>query len=84
MPSLQGQSGQRRGINWRGIVVTLLVQVLVLVALSVAAVSYVNWSSQAAVAEFVGAVKPSVSDQSRRFSSPLHPVKGRMSCARRA
>ena len=84
MPSSQGQSGQSRGINWRAIVATLLVQVLVLTALSVAAVTYVNWSSQAALAEFVGAVKPSISDHLRRFSSPIQPVKGRMSCARRA
>jgi hypothetical protein len=84
MPSLERQSGQSRGINWRGIIATLLVQVLVLVILSVAAVYYVNWSSEAALAEFVGALKPSVSDHSRRFSSPIQPVKGRTSCARRA
>ena len=80
MPSLDGQSGQNRGINWSGIVATLLVQVLVLVALSVAAVYYVNWSSEAALAEFLGALKPSVSDHSRQ----IHPVKGRTPCARRA
>jgi hypothetical protein len=84
MPSLEGQSGQRRGINWRGIITTLLVQILVLVALSVAAVYYVNWSSEAALAEFVGALKPSVSDHARQFPSPIQPVKGRTSCARRA
>jgi hypothetical protein len=84
MPSLDGQSGQNRGINWSGIVATLLVQVLVLVALSVAAVYYVNWSSEAALAEFLGAVKPSVSDHSRQFSRPVHPVKGRTPCARGA
>ena len=84
MPSSEGQSGQSRGINWRGIVATLLVQVIVLIALSVAAVAYVNWSSEAALAEFVGALKPSVSGHSRRFSSPIQPVKGRTSCARRA
>jgi flagellar basal body-associated protein FliL len=84
MPSSEGQSGQSRGSNWRGILATLLVQVLVLAAVSVAAIYYVNWSSQAALAEFAGAVKPSVSDHWRRFSSPIQPVKGRMSCARRA
>ncbi len=84
MPSSEGQSGQSRGSAWRGIVATLLVQVLVLAAVSVAAVYYVNWSSQAALAEFVGAVKPSVSDHAHRFSSPIQPVKGLTSCARRA
>jgi hypothetical protein len=84
MPSSEGQSGQSRGINWRGILVTLLVQVLVLIAVSVAAVAYVNWSSQAALAEFFGAPKPLVSDHSRRLSSPIQSVKGRTSCARRA
>jgi len=83
MPSSEGQSGGSRGINWPGILATLLVQVLVLIALSVAAVTYVNWSSEAALAEFVGALKPSVSDLSRRFSSPIRPVKGR-TCTRRA
>lgn len=83
MSSPKGQNGQSRGSNWRGIVATLLVQVLVLTAVSVAAVYYVNWSSQAALAEF-GAVKPSVSDHARRFSSPIQTVKGLMSCARRA
>jgi hypothetical protein len=84
MPSSEGQSGQSRGINWRGVLATLLVQVLVLIAVSVAAVVYVNWSSQAALAEFVDALKPSVSDHSRRLSSPIQSVKGRTSCARRA
>jgi hypothetical protein len=84
MPSSEGQSGQSRGINWRGILATLLVQVLVLIAVSGAAVAYVNWSSQAALAEFVGALKPSVSDHLHRFSSPIQSVKGRTSCARRA
>jgi hypothetical protein len=83
MPSSEGQSGGSRGINWPGILATLLVQVLVLIALSVAAVTYVNWSSEAALAEFVGALKPSVSDHLRRFSSPIRPVKGR-TCTRRA
>ena len=84
MPSLDKQSGQNRRINWPGIVGTLLAQVLVLVALSVAAVYYVNWSSEAALAEFLGASKPSVSDHSRQFSSPIKPFKGRTSCARGA
>jgi hypothetical protein len=84
MSSSKGQNAQSRGSNWRGIVATLLVQVLVLAAVSAAAVYYVNWSSQAALAEFAGAVKPSVSDHARRFSSPIQPVKGQISCARRA
>jgi len=84
MPTLERQSGRGRGINWRAIVATLLVQVLVLIALSVAAAAYVNWSSEAARAEFVGVLKPSMSDHAHRFSSPLQPVKGRTSCVRRA
>jgi hypothetical protein len=84
MPTLERQSERGRGINWRAIVATLLVQVLVLIALSVAAVAYVNWSSEAALAEFVGVFRPLTSDQARRFSSPLQPVKGRTSCVRRA
>jgi hypothetical protein len=84
MPTLERQSGRSRGIKWQAIIATLLVQVLVLIALSVAAVAYVNWSSEAALAEFVGVLRPLMSDQARRFSSPLQPVKGRTSCVRRA
>jgi hypothetical protein len=84
MPTLERQSERGRGINRRAIVATSLVQVLVLIALSVAAVAYVNWSSEAALAEFVGVFRPLTSDQARRFSSPLQPVKGRTSCVRRA
>jgi hypothetical protein len=84
MPTLERQSGWGRAVNWQAIVATLLVQVLVLIALSVAAAAYVNWSSEAALAEFVDVLKPLTSDQARRFSSPLQPVKGRTSCVRRA
>jgi hypothetical protein len=84
MPTLERQSGRDRAVNWRAIVATFLVQVLVLIALSVAAAAYVNWSSEAARAEFVGVLKPLMSDHAHRFSSPVQPVKGRTSCVRRA
>lgn len=55
MPSSGKPSPQNRGIDWLAIVRTLLLQVLVLLALSVAFIRYVNWSSDVAFAEFSAA-----------------------------
>ena len=48
-------------------------------ALSVAAIVYLNWSSKAAVTEFMATGKPSVSEPSRlpQSSVPLQQVKSR-------
>ena len=42
-------------IHWRGIGTTVVVELLTLLALAFAVVSYVEWSSNAAVAEFMSA-----------------------------
>ena len=55
MPSLRNNSPEKRGIDRLGILRTLLIQVLVLLALSAAFIRYVNWSSDAAWAEFSAA-----------------------------
>jgi hypothetical protein len=72
-------------IRWRGIATTVVVEVLILLALAFAVVRYVEWSSDAALAEFTSAAKPSASDpkHSGEFSSPIQSLKGRASCDRK-
>jgi hypothetical protein len=72
-------------IHWRGIGTTVVVELLVLLALAFAVVRYVEWSSDAAQAEFMSATKPSASDpnQSGEFSTASQPLKGRTGCPRK-
>jgi hypothetical protein len=78
VPSPAHQSPACHRSFWPAIVRTLLVEVLVLLALSGAIVVYLNWSSEAAWAEFKAANKPSAPNAS------LHAVKGHMPCHRSA
>jgi hypothetical protein len=84
MPSLDKQS--QHGFDWQGIVRTLLVEILVLLALAGAFVGYLNWSSEVNVTEFMAASKTSVVDSNHRpqFSIPVQAVKGRTSCDRKS
>jgi hypothetical protein len=68
---------------WSGIRGILAIQLAVLFALSVAALVYLDWSSNAATAEFMAAGKPSVSEPSPQ-PGPLQQVKRRTACPRRA
>jgi hypothetical protein len=72
-------------IHWRGIGTTVVVELLVLLALAFAVVRYVEWSSDAAQAEFMSATKPSASDpnHSGEFSTATQPLKGRTGCPRK-
>ena len=72
-------------IHWRGIGDTVVVELLVLLALAFAVVRYVEWSSDAAQAEFMSATKPSASDpnHSGEFSIATQPLKGRTGCPRK-
>jgi hypothetical protein len=74
-----------RGIRWQGIAVTAVVELLVLAALAFAVVRYVEWSSDAAVAEFMSATKQSASDpnHSGEFSTPIQSLNGRTGCDRK-
>jgi hypothetical protein len=74
------------GISWSGIGQTLLVEILVLLALSFALVRYLEWSSDANHAEFMSATKSSVSDpnQPGEFSTPIQALKVRAGCDRKA
>jgi hypothetical protein len=55
MPSFNSQCQSTRGISWSGIIGTLLVQILVLLALGFAVVRYLKWSSDVNQAEFMSA-----------------------------
>ena len=76
MPLFNSQHQNDRGIRWRGIAATAVVELLVLLALAFAAVRYVEWSSDAAVAEFMSATKSSASDpnHSGEFSTPMQSL----------
>jgi len=53
MPLFNSQHQDHRGIRWRGIAATAMVELLVLSALAFAVVRYVEWSSAANQAEFM-------------------------------
>jgi len=86
MPSPDNPDRSKPEIGWLGIVETLLLQVLVLVALSAAVVRYVSWSSDVARAEFTAAGKPALSGptQQPQPSAPVEIVKGQKVCPRKA
>jgi hypothetical protein len=72
-------------IHWRKIGTTVVVELFVLLALAFAVVRYVEWSSDAAQAEFMSATKPSASDpnHSGEFSTATQSLKGRAGCPRK-
>lgn len=76
----------KREIFWLGIIKTLLVQVVVLIALAGAVVWYLNWSSDAAWNEFINASKPPVSGANHHSQSSgrVHTASGKTACAWRA
>ena len=84
MPSTGNQSKMNRNFDRLGIVRILLMQVLVLLALAGAVVWYVNWSSDIAWKEFIGADKPLVSGPNPHPQPSVQTVKGKAACARRA
>ena len=63
---------------WPSIVRIIVLEILVLLALAVAIVVYLNWSSEAAFAEFLASSKMPAA------SSSLHAVKGHARCDRSA
>ena len=86
MPSPDNQNRSKPDVDWPGIVRTVLIQVLVLLALSAAVIRYVNWSSDAARAEFTAAGKPALSGptQQPQPAAPVEIVKGQKVCPRKA
>jgi hypothetical protein len=79
------QTPENRRIDWLGILRVLLVQVLVLLALSAVFIRYLDWSSERTLEEFSRAGIPSApAAKSQPLSStPVQDVKGRAKCARR-
>ena len=82
MPLFNSQQQHDRGIRWFGTAATVAAELLVLLALAFAAVRYVEWSSDAAQAEFMRSTKPPVSDpnHSGELPSSTQPLKGRTAC----
>ena len=78
VPSPANNSAASRERFWPSIARILLIEVLVLVALSGAVVGYLNWSSEAAWTEFMA-----TSAQSAQAPS-LHAVKSQTACDRKA
>ena len=69
-------------IHWREIGTTAVVELLTLLALALAVVSYVEWSSNAAVAKFMSATELSATDPNHSNDSPAQSqsLKGRTGC----
>ena len=77
--SANNSTARRRGF-WPSIVWILLVEIFVLLVLSGAIVAYLNWSSDAAWAEFVAASKLPAPGP----TTPIQAVKGQAHCTRKA
>jgi hypothetical protein len=85
MPLFKSQQQHDRGIRWFGTAATMAAELLVLFALAFAVVRYVEWSSDAAQAEFIRSTKSLVPDpnHSGEESSSIQPLKGRTACPRK-
>jgi hypothetical protein len=77
------ETPETRRIDWLGIFRILLVQVLVLLALSVAFIRYLDWSSEQALEEFSRAIKSS-EPVTTQPATPVRTVKDKMPCAPKA
>ena len=86
MPSFHHPSRNNNGNYWTGIAGILAIQIAVLFAVAVAVIAYLNWSSNAALADFIAMDKPLVSEPSHlpQFSVPVQQVKSKSTCAKRA
>jgi hypothetical protein len=74
MPSFSTQFG------WRKTGTTVAVELLTVVSLGFAVVGYVEWSSDAAVADFMRAASASDLDHSNVSSAPVQSRNGRTGC----
>jgi hypothetical protein len=85
MPSPDKAVQKKRGVDWPGIIGILAIQLAVLLALSGAVIFYLDWSSNAALAEFMAATKSSASGSNHPSQPPsaIQPVKGKTTCTRR-
>jgi hypothetical protein len=84
MPSLDQDSRHSNGTYWSGIAGILAIHLAVLFAVAIAALAYLNWSSNAALADFMAKDKPSASapSQLQQSSVPVQQVKSKTACAK--
>jgi hypothetical protein len=76
--SLDNQNPDHHRIDWPGIVRTLGIQMVVLLALAGAVVFYLNWSSEMAWSEFQAASKAGAFDPpTGSIPAPMQTVKAR-------
>jgi hypothetical protein len=66
--------------QWRGTGTTVAVELLTVVALGFGVVTYVEWSSNAAVADFMRAASATDLDHSNAASTPVQAPIGRTGC----
>jgi hypothetical protein len=57
LPTSKPPDPEETGIDWLAIKKIIVIQVIVLLVMSSAAIAYLNWSSSVAEAEFAGAMK---------------------------
>ena len=84
MLSSDPASQNNRGARRPRVAAILLLQLAVLLALSAAAIFYVNWSSGVAQAEFMRALEPSRTVQPAQAPAPVQSVKAKAACPRKA
>jgi hypothetical protein len=85
MTIINSQQQNDRAMRWWGTAATVVVELLVLLALGVAVVRYLEWSSAVNQAEFMSATEPSasVANHSGEFSTPVQALKVRADCDRK-
>jgi hypothetical protein len=80
MPLFNSQQHTDRSTGWLGIAAIVVVEVLVLLALAFAVARYVDWSSEAAQAEFMSAPRSATSDLKSGERSSNQPIKPQAAC----
>lgn len=85
MPSPDKATQTKPRIDWPAIVGILAIQLAVLLALSCAVIFYLDWSSDAALAEFMVTTKSPASGLNHPWQPPtaIQPVKGKTTCSRK-
>jgi hypothetical protein len=83
MPLFKSQQQSDRSSGWLGIAAIVVIEILVLLALAFAVVRYVEWSSEAAQAEFMRAPNSTASDLNSSERSSIQPMKAQAACPRK-
>jgi hypothetical protein len=85
VPSQDNLGLENSGIDWPAVARTLLLQVVFLLGLACALIGYVDWSSDRAVAEFIGTGNASALDPNHhpQSAAPVRTAKAHPTCDRR-